>query len=52
MNSAGNNINKNNDGQTNSNSNNKVPTKTNANDTINRKYKKPRPVYSPCETCG
>ena len=51
-NSAGNNNNNNGSAQTNSNPNNKVSGNNNANNTNNRRDRKPRPVYPPCETCG
>ena len=51
-NSADNNNNNNGSGQTNSNSNNKLSNNANENNTDNQKDRRPRPVYSPFETCG
>ena len=38
--------------QTNPNPNNKLANNTKGNSTNNRRDRKPRPVFSPCETCG
>ena len=51
-NSADNNNNINGGSQSNSNCNDRVSNKTNANNTNIQKDRRPRPVYSPCETCG
>ena len=42
----------NNVGQTNPNYKNNFLSNTKANNTNNQKYRRPRPVYPPCETCG
>ena len=38
--------------QTNSNPNNKVANNTKANNINNQRYRRSRPVFPPCETCG
>ena len=50
-NSAANNKNNKGSAQTNSNSNHKAPVANKANNTNNQRDRKPRPVFSPCETC-
>ena len=51
-NSVENNNNNSGSAQTNSNPNNKVSNNTNANNTNNRRDRRSRPVYPPCETWG
>ena len=52
MNSAGNNKNNNGSAQTISNPNNKISNSTKPNNRNNQRDRRPRPVFTPCETCG
>ena len=51
-NSVANNKHNNGSARTNSKPNHKAPVANKANNTNNQRDRKPRPVFSPCETCG